>query len=213
MPTPRTIFLPEGSKHGRLTIIKEISKTSKHVRRVECLCDCGNTVVVALHNIRHGNVSSCGCFAIDSNINRAKHGGYKDPEYNIWSRMLYRCHNENSSDWPRYGGRGITVCGAWRESYGNFIHDVGRRPSPLHTLDRINNELGYFPENVRWASKSQQARNRRSSVYITFGGQRRLMIDVCEELGMPYKIIKSRHTSGVPESSLFNPIAHRNRRR
>lgn len=82
------------------------------------------------------------------------------PEYRSWQMMKNRCHNERAQDWAHYGGKGIRVCKRWRESFGAFLEDMGRRPTPLHTLDRINPRRGYTPANCRWATRKEQARNR-----------------------------------------------------
>jgi hypothetical protein len=82
------------------------------------------------------------------------------PEYRSWQMMKNRCHNERAADWAHYGGKGICVCKRWRESFENFLEDMGRRPTPLHTLDRIKTSRGYSPSNCRWATRKVQARNR-----------------------------------------------------
>lgn len=88
-------------------------------------------------------------------------GGRATPEWNAWRNMIRRCHEEGATHYEYYGGRGIKVCERWRESYASFLAHVGRRPSPQHSLDRINNAKGYRPGNVRWATKTEQANNRR----------------------------------------------------
>lgn len=98
---------------------------------------------------------------------RFKHGdSHKEnavPEYRVWAQMKDRCHNEKCKSYFRYGGRGITVCDRWRDSYAAFLADMGRRPSPKHSIDRIDNERGYEPENCRWATSTEQMRNRRGT--------------------------------------------------
>lgn len=91
-------------------------------------------------------------------------------EYNAWRTMRQRCNNPNNYNYWRYGGRGIAVCKRWNESYANFINDMGAKPSPSHSLERVNNDLGYSPENCIWATLSQQASNTRQNNYITVGG-------------------------------------------
>src|ERR1019366_8859455 len=91
-------------------------------------------------------------------------------EFNIWSGMRRRCSKPNRHNYFNYGGRGIKVCERWQQSFKNFLHDMGPRPSGK-SLDRINNNLGYSPENCRWATPSQQINNRRNSILITHNGQ------------------------------------------
>lgn len=94
------------------------------------------------------------------NSNRAIHGRSKTPEYNVWIKIKQRCFNKNGKDYPDYGGRGITVCDRWL-TFENFFSDMGERPSPTYSIDRINNDGNYEPRNCRWATPNQQARNRR----------------------------------------------------
>jgi hypothetical protein len=111
--------------------------------------------------------------------------------------MKYRCLNPNDHAYKDYGGRGIKVCDEWRRSYPAFIAHVGKRPSGDYHLDRIDNNGNYEPGNVRWATRSQQQRNIRTNLYIQHEGCRRLLIEVCEELGLEYSFIYQRyHTQG-----------------
>lgn len=122
-----------------------------------CECDPDTTYAVRGSRLRSGNSRSCGrCFR------RIKHGDCHSPEYKAWDGMLYRCYNENCEHFDAYGGRGIGVCDRWRYSYENFLEDMGRRPSRLHSIDRYpDNDGDYCKENCRWATKSQQNSNRR----------------------------------------------------
>lgn len=94
----------------------------------------------------------------------------------IWRAMIQRCTDPKNKAWERYGGRGIRVCRRWRDSFESFLNDVGCRPSPRHTIDRINNRAGYKPGNVRWATQKEQQRNRRNNRYLTLDG-RTMMLD------------------------------------
>lgn len=122
---------------------------------------------------RVGRTRYCGWTCRKASITR--HGdsrtGQRSPEYSAWEGMKARCLNPANASYSAYGGRGITVCEAWRESFESFIADVGRRPSPQHSLDRINNATGHYePGNVRWATSREQAQNRRSNRLITHAG-------------------------------------------
>lgn len=153
-----------GKKFERLTVVR-FSHTTKipkgTVKYWECLCDCGNKVTVAVASLTSGNTKSCGCIHKEGLIARNfKHGHSHKRSWLIWFKMHDRCNNPFHIAYRYYGGRGITVCERWA-LYENFFVDMGEPPSQFHQIDRINNELGYFKENCRWATKSVQMKNRR----------------------------------------------------
>jgi hypothetical protein len=129
-----------------------------------CRCDCGTTKPVNGSNLRSGASKSCGCRGY-------KHGKTGSPEHKAWRHMRYRCHDPKHAAYHYYGERGISVCARWRHSFSNFYEDMGPRPSPKHSLDRIDNDGDYAPENCRWATSQAQGRNRRSAKPITFRGK------------------------------------------
>lgn len=112
--------------------------------------------------------------------------------------MIQRCENPHHVSYPRYGGRGITVCARWRASFADFLADVGRRPSPRHTLDREDNDAGYAPENCRWASPLQQGRNKSNNRVLTFGGLHLTVSEWCRRLDIPKSTILNRLSYGWP---------------
>jgi len=117
--------------------------------------------------------------------------------------MRERCGNPKNAAYSLYGGRGITVCDRWRDSFEAFLADVGRRPSPVHSLDRIDNNLGYAPSNVRWAPRSVQQRNRRNNAWLTVIGVTRLRIEWSEVAGIPYNTLGWRLRAGwFPEHAI-----------
>lgn len=141
-------------------------------------------------------------------LNR-KHGegqGRRTPEYRAWDSLRDRCLNRRSPRYADYGGRGIAVCTRWRDSYENFLADVGRRPSAQHTLDRFpNNDGNYEPGNVRWATKKEQASNRRNNVRLEFDGRSQLLRDWATELRLPYKTLYNRLAAGWPLERALAP--------
>ncbi len=158
-----------GDKYGFLTIVKEIEpvySSSFKIRRVNCMCDCGKNIDVRLRSLRQGNTKSCGCYSIvvqkENAIKRnTTHNLSKTSEYKTWRSMKHRCFNSNNKHYRHYGGRGITVCERWSESFINFYNDMGPKPTPLHSIDRIDVNGNYEPSNCKWSTASEQQKNKR----------------------------------------------------
>lgn len=155
-----------GERYGRLTAVARV-RQRPGVRGAlwRFRCDCGRVVDLLLSNVRSGNTRSCGCLHREKVAERQRrhgHGG-KPPgggAYRSWQSMKDRCHNPNHPKWEYWGGRGISVCPEWRESFESFLAHMGPRP-PGTTLDRIDNDKGYQPGNCRWATPDEQSANRR----------------------------------------------------
>jgi hypothetical protein len=149
-----------GKKFGRWTAI---SREAGPERRWLCVCECGTAKPVSTANLMAGVSKSCGCLKSELSRTRRTHGGTGSVLYGIWAGIKDRCTNPNNESWVDYGGRGIFICDEWKRDFAAFREHIGDRPSPRHSVDRIDNSRGYEPGNVRWATPVEQARNTRRS--------------------------------------------------
>jgi len=130
--------------------------------------------------------------------------GKKTPEYQSWNDMIQRCCNPKHKHYKSYGGRGIKVSGRWRHSFPTFLDDMGFRPTDKHTLERINNSLGYSPENCKWETRSRQSRNTRRNHLLTVNGETLCISDWADKISLPHWLIRNRLKQGkTPEEALF----------
>lgn len=156
-----------GQTFGRLTAVEclgpyRAKPASEPKLKWRCLCQCGAEVEVVAQSLRNGLTKSCGCYnRQNSAIRRTTHGRSKSPEYRSWRHAIERCTDPKNRAWKDYGGRGIRVCGEWLHDFAAFFAHIGPKPSPRHTIDRIDNDGHYEPGNVRWATPHQQVANRR----------------------------------------------------
>ncbi len=144
-----------GQVFTRLTVIKRVELERKKPYFL-CVCECGTEKIVRSDKLRSGNTQSCGCLQKER---ATTHGLTKTTEYVSWRQMRYRCNNPNFHNYHRYGGRGITVHPDF-DDFEVFLAHIGPKPSPIHSVDRINNNGNYAPDNVRWATPLEQANNK-----------------------------------------------------
>lgn len=185
-----------------------------------CRCDCGTEKHVWGHSlVARRPTRSCGClrrercadsarrrFTKHGHNRSRKNGNRATKEYRAWSAMIRRCIYPSMQDYPRYGGRGTTVCDRWRKSFEAFLADVGPAPSDRHTLDRKDNDGHYEPGNVRWATTAEQSRNMRTNRFITAFGRTLIANDWAKETGINRQTILARLARGVPaEEALTRP--------
>lgn len=157
-PTPICV----GMRFGRWTVAAQSSPSKTGEKRWQCSCVCGGSAVIPASRLRRGTSQSCGCLMRERVAERNfRHGGKGTPEYVAWNAMVQRCTRESHPAWRNYGGRGITVCAEWRHDFAAFLAHIGPKPAPNLSLDRIDNDRGYEPGNVRWATTSQQHKNTR----------------------------------------------------
>lgn len=159
-PKPMT-----GLVFGSLTVVNRASNSvNGHVRYL-CRCSCGIARVVDGSALRTGRSQSCGCKKGEVISRKVKkHGMRNTTEYFIWTTMKARCYNKHHKHFAEYGGRGIVMCDRWRDSFEEFYRDMGPRPSPKLSIERLRNHLGYYPGNCKWGTKTEQSRNRRNVV-------------------------------------------------
>lgn len=165
-----------------------------------CRCQCGKEKTVAQAHLTGGKSRNCGCVrrAKTGRIEGAATGMSTHPLYSTWCSMITRCHNLSDDSYCIYGAKGITVCREWRDSFNAFLEHVGDKPTPKHTLDRIDNSKGYEPGNVRWATMGEQLLNNSRTKYLTCDGKTQSMKEWSEELGIKYTTLRARIRQGWP---------------
>lgn len=172
-----------GRRFSRLVALQPSGARRQRSIEWECMCDCGTLTKVASSKLVSGETRSCGCIRAEIHTTHAMSSTL---EYRIWSQMKERCYNPNNSRWPTHGRRGIKVCDRWRNSFENFIADMGARQSQGLSIERLDNDGDYTPQNCIWATSQQQAENRGTTRLIEIDGKRQSLKAWCREVGVPY---------------------------
>lgn len=195
---PARIHIPTGEHISRFIVLGKGTRPCHWL----CLCICGKRIEVRGEYLRRKRTKSCGCCMAELvSKGKSKHGhsvtqdASKMKMYNVWISMRDRCNRPSKPGYQNYGGRGITVCERWN-SFANFLADMGNRPSPKHSIDRIDNDSGYSPENCRWATRQQQSENRRNVHKVSMNGITDTIKKHCRRLGINYGTITSRIRAG-----------------
>lgn len=206
-----------GKKFGRYSVLyRDI--TSKNTKFI-CKCDCGTIRSVSTQALLKGRTKSCGCFSAElASIRNSTHGASKygkiSSEYHSWAGIKRRCYDKNNPAYKNYGGRGIKVCHRWLESFENFFDDMGKKPTPNHSLDRFPDKNGnYEKSNCRWATDKEQANNTRKNIWFEYNGERNTMSGWSEKLNISQDILWARKKSGWDvKDILTKPIRFRTKK-
>jgi hypothetical protein len=209
----KPLVISVGEIFGRLTVTEVGLRNSRGDQIAACQCTCGKRTLPAVSDLRNGSTRSCGCSRMTSNKKRSKdvkkrnrHGMSTSSEYKIWSGMVQRCTNPNVGCFHRYGERGITICQEWRNSFTKFYAHIGPRPSAEHSIDRIDNNLGYEPGNVRWATKQIQCINRNDIRLETINGITQSLSQWEECIGISRFTLYDRRSRGIHGEALIVPV-------
>lgn len=207
MPTHGNFKNLTGMIFGQLTVIAYAGKRGRYTMWL-CRCKCGKETQAIVSNLCSGGTQSCGCLQRKKTVECSRTHGYcGTPEYVTWRSMKQRCGDPSQISYDDYGGRGITVCDRWRDSFEAFLADMGERPSKNHSIDRVDNSKGYSKSNCRWATNKEQGRNTRRNRMLTLNGRTLCVAEWAERLGMSDATILSRLGRGWSvERALTTPV-------
>lgn len=196
-----------GKVFHRLTVIEKGEPSPSNLERWTCQYSCGNRTLVIRGNLISGHTKSCGCLAKERTREaKTTHGlmGTYPREYKVWEAMKRRCLVPTDKSFPDYGGRGIYVCGRWLNRFDLFMEDMGPRPSDKHTLERVDNNRGYEPNNCRWETRDVQANNKSNNRRLTLNGKTKTITEWAKETGLSRSTIRNRVYRGWPVHQILN---------
>jgi hypothetical protein len=186
-----------GRIFGRLTVMSEYSaRTTSGKVRWECACRCGRIITTVSGDLNSGNTQSCGCLKIEMiqqiGLGRVTHGMKGTPEYSSWRAMKNRCYRQSNNNYKDYGGRGITVCDRWLNSFEAFYEDMGPRPSLKYSIERRENNGNYEKSNCYWATDTEQANNKRNNILYEYGDEKLTLSEISVKTGISYDALYQR---------------------
>lgn len=209
---PKAFNFTPGTKFGRLTVDSRLGSSTGGTF-FRCRCECGSVVEVRGVCLKRGDSRSCGCLKDEKASLRARtHGRSKTSEYAVFATMKRRCCSPKVNSYKDYGGRGITVCDRWlngdgqRSGFECFLCDMGTRPSSRHSVERLDTNKGYLPENCVWATPREQSRNTRRNVHVTIGGVTKILVEWAEVSGLCYGLLQNRWAKGCAAENLLRPV-------
>lgn len=192
-------------RFGRLSIVAEVGRTKSGDSRWLCECDCGKSCIVVGSNLRSGHTRSCGCYNSELITKRnTKHGSRKTKLYGVWNGIKSRCYRPNVNGYSNYGMRGISMCAEWKDSFEAFekwAFSSGYEEGL--SIDRIDVNGNYCPENCRWATSEMQVNNKRNSIHIDINGESKTLGKLSTETGIPYATLYGRYVRGVSVDELL----------
>ncbi|KFD40432.1 hypothetical protein DK28_0206485 [Peptococcaceae bacterium SCADC1_2_3] len=205
-----------GKRYGKLTAVCPVGGKNRQIVW-QCLCDCGKIVNIISVCLTNGHTKSCGCLRKEIKTTHGLSGGRGKPTrlYKTWTAMRYRCNKPKNAYYSNYGGRGIKVCEEWNNDYKNF-HDWATANGYKEglSIDRINNDGNYEPDNCRWATPAEQALNKRTNRLLTFNGETKTTIEWAEKIKINENTLRKRLFKGWPvERVLTEPVNELQRRR
>lgn len=195
-----------GMRFGRLTVIERTENNQRGQSCWKCHCDCGNETVVVASDLKKGHTKSCGCSRSESKF---KHGMAHTKISHIWRAIKDRCSNPNNKRYKHYGGRGITICDEWRNdflAFYNYVSKLEHYGEEGYSLDRINNDGNYEPDNLRWADAKTQNHNTRKNVFIEYNGEKMTVAEASKLSGINYATLLDRLHRGDTGDKLFRPV-------
>ncbi|MCA1029268.1 hypothetical protein LCM23_24975 [Cytobacillus kochii] len=205
MPKPKDLT---GQKFGRLTAIKSCGSNKLGKRTWLCKCECGSEKIIVSGDLSSGRTRSCGCLVSEFTAKRNyKHGKTNSRLFRIWTNMKNRCHQPNNPDYENYGARGISVCEEWFNDFQSF-YDWSINNGYVDTLsiDRIDGNKGYYPDNCRWATAKEQARNIRTNVITSINGKYLTLSEIAEKYKVNYDAVKTRYKKGIRGMNLIKGL-------